>query len=87
MSDEINRRAFRAARLERLVMKSALRELIAAAKNMRDASNALWHAHNPEDGPENAVAMPIDDAKELYGEAWQRLQRAEYYAEKARDGP
>ena len=62
---------------------SAFRELIAAAKNMRDACNTLWHAHNPEDGPENTIALSEDEAQELYGAAFERLQRAEYYAENA----
>lgn len=60
-----------------------VRELIAAASNMRDAANRLWHAHNPESGPYGEVALPVDEAQELHSDAFFRLLRAEYYAEKA----
>ncbi|WP_201068490.1 MULTISPECIES: hypothetical protein [Thiorhodovibrio] len=64
-------------------MHSEFRELIAAAANMRDAANRLWHAHNPDEGQHDEVPMSLDDAQEKHSAAFMRLERAEYYAEKA----
>jgi hypothetical protein len=61
-------------------MQSEMRELIDAASNMRDAANRLWHAHNPEDGQE--TPLPVDEAQQQHSDAFLRLERAEYYAEK-----
>lgn len=60
----------------------ALRELIDAARGMREAANTLWWAHNPMDGSDDPGGPPsVEEAQEAHSRAFARLQRAEYYAE------
>lgn len=59
-----------------------VRDLIDAARAMRDATNQLWLAHHPWD---RDGAMSIEEAQDLHSEAWAHLRRAEYYAQKALD--
>ena len=56
-----------------------------AAKRMRDAANNLWWAHNPDDHGGDGEPPTLSDAQEAHSDAFQSLQRAEYYARRALD--
>jgi hypothetical protein len=59
-----------------------VRRLVEAAKQMRDAVNVLWLAHNPEGANDDEIPLSEDEAQELHSEAFCQLERAEYYVKK-----
>jgi hypothetical protein len=66
-------------------MRRSVTELIKAAKNMRDAANNLWWAHNPEELGGEGTPPTEEYAQEEHSNAFDMLQRAEYYAQKELD--
>ena len=80
----------RLSRLELVAERDRLREathsLCAAADNMRECCNVLMVALGQCDAPDGVFVPTAEDAQEKYSDAFDSLQRATYYANKASKG-
>ena len=64
-------------------MRDALRDLCAAADNMRECNNMLLVALDVCDAPGDMFVPTPDEAREKYSEAWSSLKRATHYGNNA----